>query len=93
MYMKKNLRILAINSGSTSTAIALFEDDKLLDKETIRHSSEELSKYIKIFGQYKFREEIITNFLKKKNISINSLDAIVGRGGVLKGEERALEYK
>jgi len=91
--MKKNLRILVINSGSTSTAIALFEDDKLLDKETIRHSSEELSKYIKIFDQHKFREEIITNFLKKKNISINSLDTIVGRGGVLKGEERALEYK
>ena len=39
--MKKNLRILAINPGSTSTAIALFEDDKLLDKETIRHDSEE----------------------------------------------------
>jgi butyrate kinase len=82
--MKKNLRILAINPGSTSTAIAIFEDDKLLDKETIRHSSQELSKYIKIFDQHKFRGEIIINFLKKKNIDINSLDAIVGRGGVLK---------
>jgi butyrate kinase len=39
--VKKNLRILVINPGSTSTAIALFEDDKLLDKETIRHGSEE----------------------------------------------------
>ena len=47
--MRRKLRILVINPGSTSTAIALFEDDKLLDKETIRHSSEELSKYIKIF--------------------------------------------
>ena len=82
--MKRKLKILVINPGSTSTAIALFEDDKLLDKETIRHSSEKLSKYIKIFDQHKFREEIIINFLKKKNININSLDAIVGRGGVLK---------
>ena len=82
--MKRKLKILVINPGSTSTAIALFEDDKLLDKEIIRHSSEELSKYIKIFDQHKFREEIIINFLKKKNININSLDAIVGRGGVLK---------
>jgi len=47
--MRRKLRILVINPGSASTAIALFEDDKLLDKETIRHSSEELSKYIKIF--------------------------------------------
>jgi len=81
---EKNLRILVINPGSTSTAIALFEDDKLLDKETIRHSSEELSKYKKIFDQHEFREKVIINFLKKKNIDINSLDVIVGRGGVLK---------
>ncbi len=82
--MEKKLRILVINPGSTSTAIALFEDDKQLDKETIRHSSEELSKYKKIFDQHEFREEIIINFLQEKNIEINSLDAIVGRGGVLK---------
>lgn len=82
--MEKKFRILVINPGSTSTAIALFEDDKLLGKETIRHSSEELSKYIKIFDQHKFREKIIINFLKKKNIDLNSLNAIVGRGGVLK---------
>ncbi len=82
--MEKYLRILAINPGSTSTAIAIFEDNKLLEKETIRHSSQELSKYIKIFDQHKFREKIVINFLRKKNIDIDSLDAIVGRGGVLK---------
>jgi len=82
--MTKKFKILVINPGSTSTAIALFEDDKLLDKETIRHSTKELSVYIKIFDQHKFREEIIINFLKKKKIDTNHLDAIVGRGGVLK---------
>lgn len=82
--MKKNLRILVINPGSTSTAIALLEEDKLLDKMIIRHTSEELSKYKKIFDQHEFREKIIINFLKKNNIDINSLDVIVGRGGVLK---------
>ena len=82
--MERKFRILVINPGSTSTAIALFENDKLLDKETIRHSSEELSKYVKIFDQHKFREGIIINFLEKKHIDINSLDVIVGRGGVLK---------
>jgi len=82
--MYKKLKILVINPGSTSTAIALFEDDKLLDKEIIRHGLEELSKYKKITDQHEFRAEIIINFLKRKNIEINSLDAIVGRGGVLK---------
>jgi butyrate kinase len=46
-----------------------------------------LSKYKKIFEQHEFREKIIINFLKKKNININSLDVIVGRGGVLKPVE------
>jgi len=40
--MYKKLKILVINPGSTSTAIAFFEDDKLLDKEIIRHGLEEL---------------------------------------------------
>jgi butyrate kinase len=83
-YMEKKLRILVINPGSTSTAIALFKDDKLFDEETIRHSSEELAKYKKIVDQYKFREKIVINFLRRKNIDIDSIDAIVGRGGVLK---------
>jgi len=82
--MEKNLRILVINTGSTPTAIALFEENKLLDKETIRHGSEELSKYKKIADQHKIRAEIIINFLKQKRINLNSLDAIVGRGGALK---------
>lgn len=82
--MNKKLRILVINPGSTSTAIALFEDDQLLEKETIRHSLKELAKYKKIVDQHKFRAGIIINFLKQKNIDINSLDAVVGRGGVLK---------
>lgn len=82
--MNKKLKILVINPGSTSTAIALFEDEKLLEKENIRHSSEELAKYKRIVDQHKFRTEIIINFLKQKNININSLDTIVGRGGVLK---------
>ncbi|HBY56588.1 MAG TPA: butyrate kinase [Candidatus Atribacteria bacterium] len=82
--MNKKLKILVINPGSTSTTIALFEDEKLLEKETIRHSSAELAKYKRIVDQHKLREEIIINFLKKKNIHISSLDAIVGRGGILK---------
>jgi len=81
------LRILVINPGSTSTAIALFEDDKLLDKDTIRHGSEELSKYKKIVDQHKLRAEIIINFLKQKRINLNSLGAIVitGNGARNKG--------
>ena len=79
----KDYRLLAINPGSTSTKIAVFDNEEAIFEETLRHSTEELSKYDKVYDQYKFRKDIILNVLNKNNIEIESLDAIVGRGGLL----------
>ena len=78
------IKTLVINPGSTSTKIGLFEDETLLFDETLRHSTEEISQYASIIDQKDFRKDIIVNFLKEKNFDINSLDVIVGRGGMLK---------
>ena len=77
-------RLLVINPGSTSTKIAVFENEDTIFEETLRHSTEELSKYEKIFDQYEFRKNIIVESLKKNGIEIESLSAVVGRGGMLK---------
>lgn len=77
-------KILAINPGSTSTKIAVFNDREEIYIKTLRHSVEELSPYTSIIDQYEFRREIIISSLKEANISINELDAVVGRGGLLK---------
>ncbi len=76
--------ILAINPGSTSTKIAVFEDHKQVFTHTIRHSAEEISSYKKIADQYEFRKDAITNTLKENNIDLSTISIIVGRGGVLK---------
>ena len=78
------IKTLVINPGSTSTKIGLFEDETLLFDETLRHSTEEISQYASIIDQKDFRKDIIVNFLKEKDFDINSLDVIVGRGGMLK---------
>ena len=39
---------LIINPGSTSTKIGVFEDENLLFEETLRHPTEEISKYASI---------------------------------------------
>ncbi|MCF0148210.1 MAG: butyrate kinase [Clostridium sp.] len=83
--MSNNL--LIINPGSTSTKIGVFQGDKELFQETLRHSSDEIGKYDTIFDQMDFRKDIIINVLKEKNFDINSLSAIVGRGGMLKPME------
>ncbi len=80
----KVYKILVINPGSTSTKVALFANKNLLFEKKIQHSTEELSVFSKINDQFEFRRKIILNFLKEKNINLSSLDAIVGRGGLLR---------
>jgi len=73
-----------INPGSTSTKVAVFKDKEPVFTETLRHSSEELAKYKSIIDQFEFRTQAILNMLKEKGISLSEIDAIVGRGGLLK---------
>lgn len=78
------MHILTINPGSTSTKIALYEDHECIFKTTLRHSSEDLKPFASVYEQYPFRKEAILNTLKEHEVSLNDLDAIVGRGGMLK---------
>ncbi|MBU3188539.1 butyrate kinase [Clostridium bowmanii] len=77
-------KLLIINPGSTSTKIGVYEDEKEVLVETLRHSSEEIGEFEGIFEQLNFRKDVILNVLKEKNFDINTLNAIVGRGGLLK---------
>lgn len=76
-------RILVINPGSTSTKVAIFEDEKSVVEETIEHNIYEIERCEKIMDQLPFRKKAILNFLKKHNISIDELNAIAARGGIL----------
>ena len=78
------IKSLIINPGSTSTKLGVFEDENLIFEETLRHTTEEISRFEKIVDQVDFRKEMILNFLKDKDVDINSFDVIVGRGGLLK---------
>ena len=62
----------------------MFEDETLLFEETLRHSTEEIAQYASIVDQKDFRKDIIINLLKEKDFDMNSLNMVVGRGGMLK---------
>lgn len=83
-------QILTINPGSTSTKIAVFEDDKEVFTKTLRHSAEELSPFSTVASQFQFRKDIILSVLKEAGIDINSFSAIVGRGGLVKPIESGI---
>jgi len=77
-------RMLIINPGSTSTKIAVYDDLNPVFVETLRHSAEELAPYSTIFDQYEFRKNVIIKAVEEKGIDLSTLNAVVGRGGLLK---------
>ena len=76
-------KILAINPGSTSTKIALFENEKEIYKKTLEHSNEELAPFERITDQYEMRYGAIMDILKDIDFDVRELSAVVGRGGLL----------
>ena len=80
-------KLLIINPGSTSTKVGVYQDEKQILEETIRHSSQEIMEYETVYDQFEFREELILQVLKDKGFDINELDAVVGRGGSMKPVE------
>jgi butyrate kinase len=84
-YFFKRYKILAINPGSTSTKISLYEGERNLFTEELSHPHEKLAAYGRLTEQYRFRKETILEELKKKGFRIgqDKLDAVVARGGLL----------
>ena len=82
--MDNNTRILVINPGSTSTKIAVYRNGNPVFLKTIRHSVEELSKFKTIADQYEYRKNIIYQELKDAEIKLDMIEAVIGRGGLVK---------
>ncbi|MDR3231167.1 MAG: butyrate kinase [Synergistaceae bacterium] len=78
------MNIFAINPGSTSTKIALFEDTKCLWTETQRYEASDLARYANVMDQEQFRFDEISKTLDAKGVKPVDFAAVVGRGGLLK---------
>ena len=79
------MRILAVNPGSTSTKISIFENDEEVWSHKLSHSSAELEPFgNNIFDQHSFRYDGIVSAMEKAGYPVESLDGAVGRGGLVK---------
>lgn len=79
-----SIKILTINPGSTSSKIAVFVDEENIFQKTLRHSSEDIAQYRKVIDQFEFRQNAIIGELKAAGIDLQTIQVIVGRGGMLK---------
>lgn len=82
--MSEIYRLLVINPGSTSTKIAIFDNEKSVFEETLRHSSDEIGQFETVIDQFEFRKNIILDTLNEKGINVTKLSGVIGRGGLLK---------
>jgi butyrate kinase len=76
--------ILAINPGSTSTKVAIYVNTKVIFLKSIPHKLEELSEFKKVSDQFEYRKNIILEELKNAHIELDRIEAVVGRGGLIK---------
>jgi butyrate kinase len=76
-------RILVINPGSTTTKVAVYDDVTPLCKQTVSHPAQELAEYQQLLDQFEFRKQAIMEVLQQQQVALTSLNAIVGRGGLV----------
>ncbi|MCL2767913.1 MAG: butyrate kinase [Synergistaceae bacterium] len=77
------MKLFIINPGSTSTKVALFENDKQIWSETQRYDTDVISAFDSVGSQEEFRFNEINKILVEKGVSPHIFDAVVGRGGLL----------
>lgn len=74
-------RIFTINPGSTSTKLALFEDETKLLETSVSHDASVLNSFPDVNDQFDYRMEVISRFVEDNDIELDNIDAFVGRGG------------
>ncbi len=76
--------LLIINPGSTSTKMALFDADRKVSEETVRHDSAELAKFDNVADQFEHRMHEIDKWIGSLNLQGGDVKAVIGRGAPLK---------
>ncbi|HWQ58650.1 MAG TPA: butyrate kinase [Clostridia bacterium] len=82
--MNESFRVLAINPGSTSTKIAVYEGNAPLFETTLQHAPEELFSFAGDETSLAFRRKVIEKALAEHGVRVDTLHAVIGRGGMLR---------
>jgi butyrate kinase len=82
----RRYRVLVLNPGSTSTKTSVFEGDEERFTEELQHPAEALKPFEgrPITEQFAFRKEAVLRFLADWGFGLGDLDAVAGRGGLLR---------
>jgi len=76
-------RIFTLSPGSTSTKLAVFEDDKRIFKANVTHDPAVLKTFNRVSEQLPYRVETIMTELEKAGIKLEDMDAFSAYSGGL----------
>lgn len=79
----KKYKVFAINPGSTSTKIAMFEGGEVVFSKNVSHDAAKLKEFKEISDQFDYRRETIMTELEAAGQSLDGVDAFSARGGGL----------
>ncbi len=74
-------RVLVVNPGSTSTKVAVYQGDALLKESLLPMGPDRAAE---IWDEFTVRLDGVRDWLAEEAISLESMDAVVGRGGLLR---------
>ena len=78
------MKVFAINPGSTSTKTAIYSQKGEIFRKAINHDAQSLLPYKTIVSQLDFRKQAVLSALSESGVELSQLQAVVGRGGLLK---------
>jgi len=84
---RPTLRVLAVNPGSTSTKLAVFEGERELVAGEVRHGA--AASLVGEGDDLRSRLDLVREFLKDNGV--HDIHAVVGRGGALPRGKRKLD--
>lgn len=76
-------KIFTLSPGSTSTKLAVFEDENRIFKANVAHDPEMLKSFAEISDQLPYRKETILTELSKAGIDLKDMDAFAAYSGGL----------
>lgn len=73
--------ILVVNPGSTSTKMALYEEQTLVRTQVLRHDAATLKRFDGLWAQFEFRLHHVREWTRA---TVQNLSGVVGIGGLLR---------
>lgn len=85
---EKKYRLLVIFFGSTSSKMAIFENEEKVYSKNVSYKPEQIQACDTIYDQMDFRRQDVIDFISESGFQVQDFDAIVPKAGITPPIER-----